>query len=100
MRRAHGLSELQAQFQFMVRGTSIWGPRTWGRDYHGSGSGQTGGDLAQRILRGEPANSIQVIKEAPNSYIFDMQELRRFNIPVSTFRQGAEFVNQPLHSRV
>ncbi len=62
--------------------------------------GRLAADLAQRILRGEPADSIQVIKKLPNSYIFDMQELRRFNIPVSSLPSGSIFVNQPLQSRV
>jgi uncharacterized protein YjbI with pentapeptide repeats len=62
--------------------------------------GRLAADLAQRILRGEPADSIQVIKKLPNSYIFDMQELRRFNIPLTCLPPESEFVNQPLHSRV
>ena len=62
--------------------------------------GRLAADLAQRILQGEPASSIQVIKTLPGAYIFDMQELHRFNIPVSSLPPESIFVNQPLQSRV
>jgi len=62
--------------------------------------GRLAADLAIRILQGESANNIPVIKKLPNSYIFDMVELRRFNIPLSSLPLESIFVNKPLQSRV
>jgi len=56
-------------------------------------------DLALRILRGESVDCIPVVKTLPESYMFDMIELRRFNISLSGIPQGSIFVNQPFQSR-
>jgi uncharacterized protein YjbI with pentapeptide repeats/basic membrane lipoprotein Med (substrate-binding protein (PBP1-ABC) superfamily) len=62
--------------------------------------GSLAADLALRILLGEPADKIPVIKTPPNYYMFDMLELRRFNISLSRLPSDSIFVNQPLHPRV
>ena len=66
----------------------------------GQVQGRLAADLALRILQGVPADDIPVIKKLPNSYIFDMLELRRFNISVLNLPSESTFVNQPFQPRV
>lgn len=55
----------------------------------GQVQGRLAADMAHRILQGVPADDIPVIKELPSSYIFDMLELRRFNISVQRSASSA-----------
>jgi ABC-type uncharacterized transport system substrate-binding protein len=56
-------------------------------------------DLALRILRGESVDRIPVVKTLPESYMFDMMELRRFNISISDIPPESVIFNQPFQSR-
>lgn len=42
--------------------------------------GEKAANLAQRILNGEEASSIPIIKQGSNRYMFDSAQLKRFNI--------------------
>jgi hypothetical protein len=61
-------------------------------------TGPVQGDLASEqafaILQGESADRIPVIKKLPESYIFDLVELRRFNISLSDIPPESVIVNQ------
>jgi uncharacterized protein YjbI with pentapeptide repeats len=62
--------------------------------------GGSAADMEHSILQGVPADDIPVIKELPSSNIFDMLELRRFNVSLLILPSGSKFVNQPLQARV
>lgn len=52
--------------------------------------------LAVRILGGEPAASIAVVKESPNRFMFDFRELQRFNIDPALLPADSVVVNRPV----
>ncbi len=49
---------------------------------NGSSQGEAGAKLAARILEGEPVQSIPVISESPNQYIFDYEQLQRLGVSI------------------
>jgi len=55
--------------------------------------GRLGAQLATRILAGEPAASIAVVKESPNRFMFDFLQLQRFNIDPETLPAGSIVIN-------
>lgn len=76
--------------------------------YHGMGSGilggklishfeqgNTAGQMALQILHGTPVRSMPVINESPNKFIFDYNEMKRFNIPESNLPPDSIVLNQP-----
>ncbi|MDQ1262933.1 MAG: hypothetical protein QG575_2114, partial [Euryarchaeota archaeon] len=66
----------------------------------GAVQGRMTADLALRILRGESVDSITVVKTLPESYMFDIMELRRFNISLSEIPLESTIVNQPFQPLV
>jgi two-component system, cell cycle sensor histidine kinase and response regulator CckA len=67
-----------------------------GKLVSGYRQGQLAAELALRIFHGESADRIPVInaREA-NSYMFDDQQLTRFNIPRSELPRGSVIINRP-----
>lgn len=76
---------------------------------HGMGNGIFGGKLVRHYeqgreaaamvlsyLKGAPAEKIIDIKESPNVYSFDYNELVRFKIPLSKLPEGSLIINKPL----
>jgi PAS domain S-box-containing protein len=76
---------------------------------HGMGNGIFGGklvrhyeqgraaaEMALSYLKGTPAGKIIDIKESPNVYTFDYNELVRFNIPLRKLPEGSIIINKPL----
>jgi PAS domain S-box-containing protein len=60
--------------------------------------GETAGKLALRILRGEDADRIPVVRftpDNPNRYMFDYAQLKKFRIPVADLPKGSIVVNTP-----
>jgi diguanylate cyclase (GGDEF)-like protein len=53
------------------------------------------GELAQRVLSGEPVDSIPVVMESPNRYIFDYTQMARFGITYSDLPTGSTIMNAP-----
>lgn len=51
--------------------------------------------LALRILQGEDAQSIPVVRKSPNRYMFDYRELGRFGIERSKLPFGSLVINEP-----
>lgn len=75
---------------------------------HGLGKGMLGGrvisqydqgrsaaQMAVRILRGTPADSIPVLTESPNRHVLDLDVMKRFSIPLSRAPEGSEILNKP-----
>ena len=54
--------------------------------------GETAANLGMRILEGEPADSIPVVSKSPNRFMFDMDQLQRFNIPVSQLPESSQVI--------
>jgi methyl-accepting chemotaxis protein len=67
-----------------------------GKLISGKDQGETAGQLGLRILRGEPVDSISVVQESPNRYVFDYQQLNRFDIAESQLPAGSTVFNKPL----
>jgi PAS domain S-box-containing protein len=76
--------------------------------YHGMGSGILGGKLishyeqgktaaliAKQILGGTPVDTIPVIEESPNRYIFDFNEMTRFGMTEDNLPANSLIVNMP-----
>lgn len=76
--------------------------------YHGIGKGIIGGKLVShyelgksaarlvtKVFNGTPIDNIPVIMQSPNKYIFDYNELNRFNISVSNLPENATILNNP-----
>lgn len=61
----------------------------------GYAQGSSAASLAQRILNGESPASIPVLKKSPNHYMFDYQQLVRFNIDKAGIPDGSTIVNEP-----
>lgn len=57
--------------------------------------GEMAAGLALRVLEGEDPDSIPVITEGTNAFMFDDRELRRFNIPHNWLPPGSLIINQP-----
>lgn len=61
--------------------------------------GTKAAEIALRILQGESIENLPLIKVNPNRYMFDMLELRRFKIPLSSLPPQSIIMNQPLQDR-
>lgn len=59
------------------------------------GTGAT--DMAIRILNGENAKDIPVMKESPNVYLFDNVEMRSFGIEPGMLPAGSSIINRPFN---
>lgn len=57
--------------------------------------GKTAAEMALRILKGERAEDIPVMKESPNTYMFDYNQLKRFNILLKKLPEGSIVLNRP-----
>ncbi len=76
--------------------------------YHGLGDGVLGGKVVSHfeqgrsaarivleIFKGVRVGDLPVVTESPNRYVFDYEELRRFEIPTSSLPADAGLVNRP-----
>ena len=60
--------------------------------------GVVAGEIALRVLRGENADSIPVVRFAanrPNRYMFDYVQLQRFGIPLNVLPKDSLIENMP-----
>lgn len=62
---------------------------------NGFQQGRSAGLMALRILEGEAVSAIPVMKESPNRYMFDYEQLRRFGIKTSNLPSDSIIINQP-----
>ncbi len=63
--------------------------------------GKTAAQIALRILAGERVETIPVVRDSPNSYMFDYGQLKLFNLNEADLPEGSIIINQPdtLYSR-
>lgn len=61
----------------------------------GQAQGESAGDLAVRILRGESPDALPVIMQSPNRYRFDYRQLQRFGIQRSDLPAESIIINEP-----
>ena len=57
--------------------------------------GEAAGQLAVRILKGEKADELAVIRDMPLMLAFDYEQLQQFGIPMKQIPKEAEIVNKP-----
>ena len=57
--------------------------------------GETIGGIALRILRGEPIEDIPVVSNAPSRFMFDYQQLERFDVDTKLLPAGSHVINKP-----
>lgn len=60
---------------------------------HDQGSGA--GQLVVRILSGEKADEIPIIRDTPMKLVFDYEQLQKFDIPTRLIPEEAEIINEP-----
>jgi PAS domain S-box-containing protein len=61
----------------------------------GSYQGQAAAQIAIRVLKGENVENIPVVRESPNVYMFDYEQLQHFGISLSALPEGSIIINQP-----
>lgn len=61
----------------------------------GEQHGKKAAEIAIRIIKGEKAQDIPVVKETLAEYIFDYSQLKRFNIKTSALPQKSIIINRP-----
>ncbi|HSW64855.1 MAG TPA: ABC transporter substrate binding protein [Dissulfurispiraceae bacterium] len=62
----------------------------------GANQGKLAAEMALRILDGEKVRSIPVVKESPNRYMFDYEQLSRFSIRQGNLPEGSVVINRPV----
>ncbi len=60
-----------------------------------SGQGEAVSKMALRVLNGKKITEIPILEKSPNRYIFDHNELKRFNIDVSEILNEYQEINLP-----
>lgn len=98
------VSSDQLKDAFKKSAVPIFGRSEWmigkgilgGKCVSGFFQGETAARLARRILKGEKASSIPVIKDSPNQYMFDYDQLRKFSIKLDSLPDSSIIFNEPL----
>jgi len=67
-----------------------------GRMTSGFEQGKTAAWIARRILDGESVESIPIVRESPNVYMFDYRAMRRFGLRMSDLPAGSVVLNRPI----
>ncbi len=65
----------------------------------GYSQGAAAAEIALRVLSGEKAGSIPVVKGVPNRYRFDYRQIRRLGIDPSFLPEGSTVINAPPYFR-
>ncbi len=66
-----------------------------GRVVSGTSQGTLAATLALRVLNGEPAETVPVMRTSPNQVMLDYRALRRWNIPESALPPESLIINRP-----
>jgi PAS domain S-box-containing protein len=77
-------------WDFYLGNGIVGGKLTSGRE-----QGQAAAQLALRVLNGESPDDIPVIRDQPNSYMFDHQQLLKWGISVYSLPKGSKVINNP-----
>jgi PAS domain S-box-containing protein len=62
----------------------------------GFDQGRMAAEMALRVLDGVQVSTIPVVKESPNRYKFDYDQLKRFGVSTSALPPGSIIINQPV----
>ncbi|MDC0933181.1 ABC transporter substrate binding protein [Arcobacteraceae bacterium] len=62
---------------------------------HSSSQGESAAKMVKQILAGKTVLNIPIIEKSPNSYIFDYQKLKEFNVDMSKLPQNSIVYNEP-----
>ncbi len=57
--------------------------------------GDSVSDMALQVLNGKSIKEIPILEKSPNRYIFDYNELKRFNINIEPYINEYEIINEP-----
>jgi GAF domain-containing protein/ABC-type uncharacterized transport system substrate-binding protein len=60
----------------------------------GFSQGEMAAQMAQRILAGEPVQMVPVVMESPTRYMFDYDQMQRFEIPLSDLPPDSVVINR------
>jgi ABC-type uncharacterized transport system substrate-binding protein len=71
-----------------------------GKLTNGLSQGTAAGEMAVKILKGENVESIPVLMNSPNKYIFDWDQLDRWSIKMSQLPSDSTFINRPQYSLI
>ncbi|MEG6585403.1 ABC transporter substrate binding protein [Dendrosporobacter sp. 1207_IL3150] len=63
---------------------------------NGYSQGEMAAKMVSRILSGEQPRNIPVVKESPNSYMFDYNQLLKFSVDPKRMPEGSFIVNRPI----
>ncbi len=67
-----------------------------GKCVTGFSQGATAAKLAKKVLGGTPASALPVIKDSPNQFIFDHNELKKHGISEKMLPPGSIVINKPV----
>jgi len=67
-----------------------------GKILRGKTMGSSAAGLGIRILNGEPVDKISNIDKNVVEYVFDYNQLKRFNIPLRVLPEGSVVINKPI----
>ncbi len=57
--------------------------------------GKAVANMALRILNGTKVQNISILEKSPNKYLFDYNELKRFNLDISKVVDNYKIINEP-----
>ena len=77
-------------WDFYLGGGIVGGKLTSG--FH---QGEAAAQIAQRILGGEAVEDIPVVKESPNRYMFNHEQMQRFGLKTSALPADSIVINSP-----
>jgi len=76
---------------FLPRANGVLG----GKMVNGLSQGKLAANMLLEILNDKPIESIPVLKESPNSYIFNYQQMSKYNIRISDLPGGSIITHKP-----
>lgn len=66
-----------------------------GKVVSGRMQGETAAQMAWQILHGESTDSIDIVRESPNVYMFDYEQVKRFGLSKNDLPENSIIVNEP-----
>ncbi|MBW1911178.1 MAG: PAS domain S-box protein, partial [Deltaproteobacteria bacterium] len=66
-----------------------------GKVVSGRMQGEIAAQMAWRILHGESTDSIDIVRESPNVYMFDYEQVKRFGLSKNDLPENSIIVNEP-----
>jgi len=66
-----------------------------GKMINGLIQGKLAANMVADILKGQPVDSIPVLKKCPNSYIFNYQQMKRFDVRFADLPGGSMITHKP-----